>query len=471
MVPLLSKSQTIVKDTLDPSFEWILPIIDYPFMIDAGQAEANRRVDGNSMDNGNLEFLDFRKGYRNLSMNQNTEMARNLHGTFYYGHNILWNKLLKPTTTKRYVKNRIFANISSLATDYLLTKLPYGYAYQHEEFHRSVMAVRGIYSYDEVWEFGKGFDIAVTRVKDEDLINLKKDHPADLVRLSAAGVEGEYAYFQRIKEDNFFDAAGYPSVGLMILGTLHAVNYVNLPLKPRFNRITDSILAHDQNDILARDFTGYDFSAWVYDLHRPYEPYEDRGEWPGGIGIRRPIKGSDLTEEMKDFLREAGTMQYLNFISPFIVGINQLQLNDNFTFNFALKSIPTSFGYYSGADLYLKINQRKLLLSLGANRSKNLTLPSIDLAFYDFQPKNNDRLNLDFKLALWLQPKNQYFFATNSSGGFSALVQPSFQLSKNISIYSDLQYKTKGWQFGNPYLDSNFSARLGLKIRTLNFKV
>src|SRR5690606_29564229 len=122
------------------------------------------------------------------------------HGTLYYLNNKLWDKWMPSTSNKRYFLNRLFANITALGTDYLATKLPYGYAFQHEEFHRSVMSVRGIYSYDEVWKFGKGFDIAVTSVKDEDLIYLKKNHPADQVRLSAAGVEGEYAYFQRMRE-------------------------------------------------------------------------------------------------------------------------------------------------------------------------------------------------------------------------------------------------------------------------------
>ena len=108
------------------------------------------------------------------------------------------------------------------------------------------MTARHIYSYDEVWDFGKGLDIAVTNVKDEDLIYLKKNFPVDQVRLSAAGVEGEYRYLQRMREDNFFKQTGYPFVGLSILGTLHAVNYVNLPFAKRFNAITDSILAHDK---------------------------------------------------------------------------------------------------------------------------------------------------------------------------------------------------------------------------------
>lgn len=460
------KSQIIIKDTLKPSFEWILPLADIAFMHDAAQAEANRRVDGYAITHATIEGRDYSNFYRNLSMNQNTEMARNLHGSFYYGHNLLWRKLIKPTTSGRYVLNRLLANVTSLATDYLLIKLPYGFAYQHEEFHRSVMAVRGIYSYDEVWKFGKGFDIAVVKVKDEDLVYLKDKHPADLVRLAAAGVEGEYAYFQRIREDNFFNSAGYPSVGLMILGTAHAVSYVNLPFASRFNAITDSILQHDKTDILARDFTGYDFSAWVYDLFRPEESYEDRGTWPEGTGIKRPIKESDLTPEMKDFLRETGNMQYLNFISPFHVGINKLRINDQSKFNFALRSLPTSFGYFAGGDFYLEIRDKKLLVSLGVNRSKNLILPDIQCKFYDIKPKNSQRISANMKIAIWLQPKDQLFHASHSTAGAFVNLQPNYELSKQVRLFGDIEYKTKGWLFGNEYLDSKFGFRFGIKIKT-----
>ena len=328
------------------------------------------------------------------------------------------------------------------------------------------MSTRGIYSYDEVWKFGKGFDIAVTRVKDEDLIYLKENHPADLVRLSAAGAEAEYFYFLRTREDNFFKNANLPTAGITILGTVHAVSYVNLPFASRFNSITDSILSYDKTDILARDFTGYDFSSWVYDLHRPDEPYENRGQWPDGIGIKRPIKESGLTPDMKDFLKETGNMQYLNFVTPFIIGINKFRINDDFNFNFALRSIPTSFGYYAGGDFFLELKERKLLLSLGVNRSKNLILPDIEFNFFNLKPLENKRASANLKMAFWLQPKDQKFYAENSSAGIFINFKPEYKLSKHIIFFSDIEYKTKGWFFGNPYLDRKFIYRLGLTFST-----
>lgn len=462
----LMGSGQIVKDTLKPSFEWSVPVVDFPFMRDAAQAEANRRMQAHLSSPATIKAGDYGNFYRNLSMYQTTEMARNLHGTLYYVNNKVWEKWLPATSNKRYFLNRLFANITALGTDYLATKLPYGYAFQHEEFHRSVMSVRGIYSYDEVWKFGKGFDIAVTSVKDEDLIYLKKNHPADQVRLSAAGVEGEYAYFQRMRADNFFKSTGYPFVGLSILGTFHAINYVNLPFEKKFNDITDSILSHDKMNILARDFTGYDFSAWVYDLQRPDEPYEARGAWPGGIGIKRPVKESDLTPEMKDFLKETGNMQYLNLVSPFMIGINKFKINDKLSANFALRSLPTSFGYFAGGDFFLEAEKKKLLLSLGVNRSHSLTLPDIALKLYGLNAGKNKNFTTNIRLAAWLQPKDQLFYATKSNPGFSVNVEPTLKLSENIRLEAGLGYKSKGWLFANPYLDNNLSGHMQINIST-----
>ncbi|HRE51934.1 MAG TPA: hypothetical protein PK339_10955 [Flavitalea sp.] len=459
-------TQTIVKDTLPPSFEWSFHLFDAPYMIDAARTESIRGNDGGAPFGGKVKAGSYGKFYRNLSMEQATDMARNLHGSLYYGHNILWNKWLKPTNTKKYILNRALANITALGTDYLAIKLPYGFAFQHEEFHRAVMTSRHIYSYDEVWNFGKGLDIAVTRVKDEDLIYLKRHFPADQVRLSAAGVEGEYRYLQRMREDNFFRQTGYPMIGISLLGTLHAINYVNLPFAERFNAITDSILSYDKNNILARDFTGYDFSAWVYDLFTPDEPYEARGPWPGGAGIKRPIKESDLTPEMKKFLRQTGNMQYLNLVSPFMIGINRIQLKPGYYFNFALRSVPTSFGYYAGGDFFLDINKRQMMVGLGLNKSKNLTLPAVELRYYELIKKENARFNTSVQLSAWMQPKDHLFAAGKADFGMALGMQPRYAVTKRFSILADLSHKTKGWMFGNPYLDSKFSGRIGFSLKT-----
>lgn len=463
----MSARAQIVPDTAVGAFQWILPVVELPFDLKAAEAEANRRTGGTAASAASPVVSDFSKKYKNLSMDQATEMTRNLHGSLYYINNLAWNKWVKPQNKKKYMLNRVMANATALATDYLATKLPYGYAFQHEEFHRSVMSIHGIYSYDEVWNFGKGLDIAVTGVKDEDLIYLKKQHPAAQVRLSAAGVEGEYFFFQKMRSDNFFYKTGYPFFGLSILGTFHGINYVKLPLTSRFNEITDSILSRDKFDVLARDFTGYDFSAWIYDLFKPDEPYADRGTWPDGIGIKRPIKESDLTPEMKAFLKKTGNVQYLNLISPFNIGINRIKIGDNLFGNFALRSVPTSFGYFAGGDFFIEKRQHKLMISAGINKSNSLTLPDLQVKYFDYYI--NDRLKTNASASIWLQPVDQRFFATKAMAGFSLGVQPSYRLSNHIGVMGEMRYKTKGWQFGEVYIDENFSASLKLSINTTSY--
>ncbi|MCD2426152.1 hypothetical protein LQ567_25430 [Niabella pedocola] len=455
--------QRILKDTLPPSLELELHLIDLPFMTDAAKTETIRRQDGSAVFPGRFNGKGYGAFYRNPGMTQATDMAHNLHGSLYYAHNALWKRLKKPRTTAGYVLNRLLANATALGTDYLAIKLPYGYAFQHEEFHRAVMTARHVYSYDAVWDFGKGLDIAVTRVKDADLVYLKKRFPADQVRLAAAGVEGEYAYFRRMQQDNFFRKSGYPFVGLSLLGTFHAINYVKLPLSGRFNRITDSILAQDKNDILARDFTGYDFSAWVYDLFTPEEPYETRGSWPDGVGIRRPVSASQLSPGMKHFLKETGRMQYLNLVSPFMIGINRIQLRPGVLFNFALRSVPTSFGYYAGGDFFLDLYNRQFLVSLGVNRNDALTLPALEMRAYGLQKRASKRFHTDVHLAAWLQPKDQLFFSRQSVLGMGLSVQPYYALTRRFGLMGSLSYKTRGWMFENPYLDQKFTGNLGFR--------
>lgn len=459
------KGQLFVRDSLKPGMEWHFRLIDLPFMKNAAIAEATHRNNGTAATAAPANVSAYSKFYSNLSMHQVTEMAHNLHGTAYYVNNQLWNKWIQPTTNRKYFWNRLAANLSGALADLLLTKLPYGYAYQHEEFHRSVLNVRGIYSFDEVWTFGKGLDIAVTNVKDEDLIYLKAKYPADMVRLAAAGVEGEYALLQQLREDNFFNDRAFPFIGLNLIGTIHGISYVNLPFSGRFNSITDSILSHDKFDIAARDFTGYDFSAWVYDLLRPQEVYEARGQWPGGIGIKRPVKESDLTGEMKDFLRQTGNMQYLNLITAFMFGINKMRLGEDAFFNFAMRSVPASFGYYAGLDLYFKNLQHQFSTSIGINKSDRLTLPAISFKYRNARLRGIPFIKSDLQLSFWLQPRDQYFYAEKSRPGFLLNWSPTIDISKRCGITADIEYKTRGWVFGNPYLSENFSGGLGFYYR------
>ena len=67
-------------------------------------------------------------------------------------------------------------------------------SWAHEESHRAVLRNRGIASrnglyFPEAWSNGT---ISVDHVSDGDLATLKRDHPADTVRLMSAGIETQH---------------------------------------------------------------------------------------------------------------------------------------------------------------------------------------------------------------------------------------------------------------------------------------
>ncbi|TJZ63124.1 hypothetical protein FAZ15_02165 [Sphingobacterium olei] len=59
----------------------------------------------------------------------------------------------------------------------------------------------------------------------------------------------------------------------------HTIDYVNQFRRNDYNASIDSMNAHGLQ-INDRDFVGWDFTPWVYDLYRPNEPYEARGICP-----------------------------------------------------------------------------------------------------------------------------------------------------------------------------------------------
>ena len=83
--------------------------------------------------------------------------------------------------------------------------------------------------------------------------------------------------------------------------------------------MTDEMNA-DERTVKVRDFVGHDFTSWVYDLHRPDEPYAARGAHPSGVGYDRYRGPDDLTAGEKRYLDHMGRLQLLNFLDPNLVG-------------------------------------------------------------------------------------------------------------------------------------------------------
>ncbi len=220
--------------------------------------------------------FNYADGYSFPSMNQSLYLAKDsaqaAHSAVSY--------FLRP-------EGKWFEFFGLVAFDIVFTYLPGGSAWLHEEWHRAVMTNRRVASFDDVYRFDLFAEsIAVSHVKDSDLARLKKEHPADFVRLSAAGNEAEIELITLMRRDSFFERRTLRLDSFYWwLNLINCWYYVYTCGTRDADTFTDKMNRQDGTSVSRRDFTGLDFTAWVYDLFRPNEAYAARGMHPSGVGI------------------------------------------------------------------------------------------------------------------------------------------------------------------------------------------
>src|SRR5512138_725727 len=118
--------------------------------------------------------------------------------------------------------------LAILGANALLLQLPLFGVWSHEEWHRAVLGQHGIDSRDDIWGRGLGTSsIYVSHVTDAELAALKRDHPADMVRLSAAGMEGDVELTRALQADDFLDGTDWRrDVVTLALGRARVVRYM-----------------------------------------------------------------------------------------------------------------------------------------------------------------------------------------------------------------------------------------------------
>lgn len=425
-----------------------LPIIDLPFVIESAKSD---------------QLLN------SFSMEQSLAVTQNLHRINYYLNNRLWDKWIEPDSKRNRTLNRIAANLSSGLVDYVFTYYGVVYSAQwlHEEYHRNGLTLHGVSSYNETYNRFKGGHAngSISRVRDEDLVRMKRESPEELVRSFAAGIESEYLLLRGLQKDNFFRRSEHPNILLNLLLTKHAVDYVNQFRKRNYNASIDSMNAHGLT-VEDRDYVGWDFTPWVYDLFRPEEPYEARGMHPSGLGIDRAIKTTSLSREEYRYLKKMGRMQYLNFLSPFMLGIHRINLNGETSFNFALRHYLTSFGYDLTADFFLNLKGKDYLVALHAYNGKERFLPGIEteLPSIEIGKRSDSNYWTLYPAAMfWFQPGN--FYSKSGRPGGLLRLRAAHAISATWKVNATLESKTEGWVAGNPYLKSNLSFRVGFSAQ------
>lgn len=345
--------------------------------------------------------------------------------------------------------------------DLAMEWIPLGSSWMHEEFHRTTMSRRGIGSYNDVNRFPIGSElIAVSHVTDEDLVRFKRDHPAEFVRMSSAGMESQVVQNQIIDRRHFFDDARSFDRITQFMNAINVTMYLKTCGGRGADSSTDDQNVEDGANVSKRDFTGLDCTAWAYDLFRPNEPYATRGTHPSGVGLDRYIRYSDLDNREKSFLERQWILSLVNFADPQMYGIDEFDTG-KFSWNANLSHYITSFGYTVDANLMVKWMVHKFRFTLHSGFNNETYFPGMTLEWYEHPLF--ERFNVTSSVTLWNQPNDQYVLSKRSETLVAGGVRLGYKYSEVLQPYIGVEGKTPGWIAGNVFLDRNVSVWTGLK--------
>jgi len=373
-------------------------------------------------------------------------------------------------------ETQILRSFGSLLTEIALISLPGGYSWLHEEWHRAVLTNRRISSYNGIYDFRILSNVVpVSHVADADLVMLKREYPADMVRLSAAGNEAQIELVRSLRRELFFNRQECSLEWItLFINSFSPASYLFLCSLPYADNLTDQLQRAEGKDIAKRDIVGMDFTAWVYDLYRPGEPYDSgRGVHPSGIGINRYIRRSQLTGKEKDYLQLQGILAWLNLVNPQLVMKNRFSGKNPFTgapmyWNAALVHHLTPFGFTIDGDIMAIAGRTGIAATLhsyfnGRRWYPGAAVEADDIPLSIMRAKSAfPRLYLSAKAEGWFQPKDQLFDERTPQAGGALSVGLKAGVTKHLLLTAGASAKSGGWQAGAVSLERQFGAAAGL---------
>lgn len=395
-----------------------------------------------------FNFLD--SSYMAPSMRQSMAVSSDFYETAHRA-------IMGPRSEYKFWK--VFIN---LGFDALTGFMPLSNAWMHEEWHRAVMSRRGISSYNDIYKFPIGQEvIAVSHVKDDDLVRLKRDHPAEQVRMSSAGMESQVAQNIYIERHQFFDDAPDNNRTLFWVNNFSVIGYLNTCAGKSSDTSTDKMNDEEGTNVPRRDFTGLDCNGWVYDLFRPDEPYAARGVHPSGVGYDRYIRWSDLNKNEQDFLRRQVALSFLNLADPFLIGFNEFRYGE-YRWNSRLSHSLTSFGYVVDAHLMVRSAENKFHLRLHNGFNDRTYFPGMSLSWLDIPLIDKWSVTLDG--TVWNQPRAQRYNAQGGETMVAGGVELGYHFQPAAKAYVGVNAKTPGWMMGEVFIDRATTLWTGLRI-------
>ena len=311
-----------------------------------------------------------------------------------------------------------------------------------------------------------GGPLMMNQYSDSELTQLKRRHPADVIRAHTIGYELGNALNSRLLEDAFFYGTD-PVYPVLWLSSLYATGLVFYSA-----RVTADSAIEKNNRFLAQaagiGFTGLDFTSWVYDLERPDDPYYQRANTGRSIDIARGVPGSALSGAEKEFLNLQGFLSFLNWIDPQWFTLEPLRVlfgNKEIHFDPKFAHNVTPFGYSLEGKVLCRSPDLRMFGTLRIYRSRNLTLPGFETGLVDWPLRIFKKdCSISPRMSSWLQPKNQRFDAQKSVPGAQAALRLNVPVGENVQCWSEADAKSTGWVAGNDYLDASLNFRLGIQM-------
>ena len=414
----------------------------------------------------NLYLLDypmnFKDGYYWPSLNQSIYTTAAIHETV----NKTLGDLLEPIHP---IWGKALTAGALLAFNIPYSYIPTGTAWQHQEAHRAVLRYHGIQSHNQANEFCFFCKrIATNQVLDQDLINFKRDYPADFIRNRGIGHEAQLEMIEQMKKDAFFyGTPAYRDVIPYLLNTYVVISYTNEFRQKDYDDAIDKRNANEPDPDI-RDISGVEFTPWVYDLFKPDEPYDQRGNnggpHPYGTGIDRYIGVEDLTVEELKYLKKESSLVWLNLISPHNFGFARFRATNPFNsqpmfWNFSVVHNLVGFGHVTDVNLYLQQHKMNLFFTYHNYKNKDHYFPGVTIEVHRYPYK---KIFLTGALGAWIQPKDQRFFAnTGVAGGYLKFGVGS-TLAKKLEWFIDADLKSDGWVSGNVSLEPIAQIQFGI---------
>lgn len=352
--------------------------------------------------------------------------------------------------------------------------IPTGLAWQHQEAHRAILGYHDIDSYNQTYEF-RLFQMrqATMRVLDQDLVDFKAEDPYAFNRNRGAGHEGQIEMMNLMKKDAFvYGTPGYRDVVPYFLNTYVIISFLNEWKQDDYDEKID-IRNSEELTPPERDISGVEFTPWVYDLFRPDEPYDQRGENGGvheyGAGIDRYIGNTDLTQEEKDYLKKQSGLVWINALSPTLFGFPRFKGKNPFNhrpmyWNVNFIHNLTGFGYVIDGSAFFQQDKWNLFFTVHNYFAQDIYGIGLEAEVFRY-PAMPDKLFLSGTTTAWLQPEDHSFYATKLEPGAQLRFDVSYRFHKCFEVFLDADIKTKGYVAGIPTINSFFQASTGINIR------